>query len=255
MGGGVNNKEREKMSEMNPRAFMPELRFDPRNEHYPVSIESILAHSYVEDSKGELVRPGENLRGSVHLIQDPTYFKYKDPVHETAIYYHQYVWDTEAKVHALVYIFLYRVNPGYSTCGHTMGSYHTGDVEHVTVLYHETDGPQRVYFAAHGATQGKWVEWEDVEKTKDGHPVVYVSKGSHASYPRKGRYVRAMGFANDHCRGDGKRLHPNMVELVKAEGPWTRFYIGDTPGPARQPWWSRESETSVKGWQRWLGLW
>ncbi len=238
--------------EMNPRAFMPELRFDPRNQHYPVSIESIIAYSYVEDADGNLVPPSENLRGGVTLIQDPTYFQHKDTTRGTAIYYHRYDWDEELE--AIVYIFLYRVNPGYSTCGHTMGSYHTGDVEHVTVL-HGKDGPQRMYFAAHGSTQGRWVDWEDVEKTKDGHPIVYVSKGSHASYPRKGRYVRVFGFANDHCRGDGKRLHPNMVELVEAKGHWTRFYIGDTPGPARQAWWKRETEITVKAWQRWLALW
>ena len=66
---------------------------------------------------------------------------------------------------------------------------HEGDWEMITVELDKDMIPQRVGYSQHTKVPSIWkggevVPWEKVEE--NGHPVVYVAKGSHASYPTSG---------------------------------------------------------------------
>ncbi len=95
------------------------------------------------------------------------------------------------------------VNPRSQAWG-----YHRHDLEAVTVLFTQGGLPRHVFFFAHADRQGMWVPWAECERTADGALVVYVARGSHASYPRPGRYWRVLGFANDVCSSRGAMVRP-----------------------------------------------
>ena len=77
---------------------------------------------------------------------------------------------------ALEYWFLYLYNDFYDQ--------HEADWEGVTVFL-ENDAPLGATYSQH---QGrKWLAWSALP-TSGRHPVAFVAKGSHAEYPRPGRY-------------------------------------------------------------------
>jgi hypothetical protein len=116
----------------------------------------------------------------------------------------------------------------------TVGSYglgvHYSDVEHIEV-YLKSDGSfNYAYYAYHswGTDKGdekysKDLAWED------GHPVVYCSKGSHASYTKSGEQVykeifyqkgtgyKAYAKLKDNC-SKGKRWLSTNVRFLKFNG-------------------------------------
>lgn len=79
--------------------------------------------------------------------------------------------------------------------------YHPNDIEFISI-YSYAGEPNFVFFSAHSPGQGVWVPWSECE-TSNGNLVVYVARGSHASYPHSGTYFRAFGLANDMCSSKG----------------------------------------------------
>jgi len=74
---------------------------------------------------------------------------------------------------------------------------HEADLEHVTIeIDLETDKIIRIFFGAHGVHEGMWATPGQFE-VEGTHPVIYVAKGGHGNYPRKGTWVRIYGFGND----------------------------------------------------------
>lgn len=129
-------------------------------------------------------------------------------------------------------------NPGYGgALAKAMPSrkeafgWHEADVERLVLLYEEQENqgsqgsqgsqggrerpsPSWVFFGAHGNGQGLWLPYDQCEKADDGRLRVYVaSETSNALYPRKGRYWRAGGFANDVTRG-GVSWRPEAWDFV-----------------------------------------
>lgn len=93
---------------------------------------------------------------------------------------------------------------------------HKTDVEHMTIeIDKETKKLERLFLAAHGE-EGVWMDANHKHlKYEDGtHPVVYSAKGSHATYPREGVYVRIFGYVND-----------NTEKSVRWDPHVTRFYL------------------------------
>lgn len=122
----------------------------------------------------------------------------------------------------------YTQNPAIGCCYVSpstkwLGS-HQHDVEGITILFDDSDIPCHVYFHAHGIGQGNWRTWDACAKTSQGLLIVYVARGSHASYPMEGVYLRAFGFANDctsrHgiCKIYQDFLKFNASESVVIEG-------------------------------------
>ena len=131
---------------------------------------------------------------------------------------------------------------------------HEGDWEMVQLRIGADDVPDLAVFAQH-----RWAEvapWEEVEKL-EGHPetpVVYVARGSHASYFRPGYHETEAWYD----LADGKRETPKLtLEIVGDEEPgWIawRGSWGDTrprisgldqpspTGPCRHKQWDHPAE-------------
>ena len=112
---------------------------------------------------------------------------------------------------------------------------HEGDWEMVQLRMHD-DEPDVAVYAQH--TNGEKRPWTDVEQD-DGHPVVYVARGSHASYFEAGFHTTEAWYDI----ADGKRTSPELtLEILDDDGPgWARWpgRWGDTqprlPGGIQQP--------------------
>jgi len=117
---------------------------------------------------------------------------------------------------------------------------HYADIEHQTLeLEEDADTgeftPVRLYYAAHGNENGRWIPWADVEKTGDDpeRPVAYVAHGSHATYHKPGRWFRLFGAANDRTE-QGYVWRP-QVDIVYPHGH--EKYNAETMGWLR---WTRD---------------
>jgi hypothetical protein len=83
-----------------------------------------------------------------------------------------------------------------------------------------------VYFSRH-SDEGKW---ERYSTTSTGHPIVYVAKGSHASYPAARKYVRRGILPDDYTSEGGVRWEcwDYVVNVGNRQRPekgheWLRF--------------------------------
>jgi len=96
---------------------------------------------------------------------------------------------------------------------------HEGDWEHITVELDFATNVRRVYFAAHD-NEGAWYDTNEILWANDNgdlsstynrathtHPIVYVAKGSHASFPSSGVFIRQGGFANDYTTNNGPLIN------------------------------------------------
>lgn len=91
---------------------------------------------------------------------------------------------------------------------------HEADLEHVTLEIHTaTDTITRIFYGAHGAAEGMWVKQGEFQM-EGTHPVVYVARGGHGSYPRAGTWVRVFGFAND-VTNKGMRWTPEVRRIYR----------------------------------------
>jgi hypothetical protein len=112
---------------------------------------------------------------------------------------------------------------------------HEGDWEMVQLRMHG-DEPDVAVYAQHVNAEKR--AWSDVEQD-DGHPVVYVARGSHASYFEAGFHTTEAWYDI----ADGKRKSPELtLEILDGDGPgWARWRgrWGDTqprlPGGLQQP--------------------
>jgi len=109
---------------------------------------------------------------------------------------------------------------------------HEGDWELVEVELDDGSQPARVSVSQHG--YGKMRHWQDVD-VRDGHPVIYVGRGSHANYFEPGSHsVEASGLPvemfideADTCE-DGRLVHPQVQPLTGSDldmpgQRWLRF--------------------------------
>lgn len=109
-----------------------------------------------------------------------------------------------------------------------VGGNHEGDWEFVVVEHHD-GAPVSVGMSQHKA--GQRAEWATLEHV-DGHPVVYVAKGSHALYAIGGHHRTSVSV--DAADGRGDEATPGVEPL----GRWARWpgRFGDTRGNPRRPW-------------------
>jgi hypothetical protein len=112
---------------------------------------------------------------------------------------------------------------------------HEGDWEMVQFRMHDAE-PDVAVYAQH--TYGEQRPWKDVEK-EDGRPVVYVGRGSHASYFEAGFHTTEAWYD----LADGKRPAPELtLEILEDDAPGWALWPGrwgDTqprlPGGIQQP--------------------
>ncbi len=112
---------------------------------------------------------------------------------------------------------------------------HEGDWEMVQLRLHDGE-PDLAVYAQH--THAEKRPWHEV-KTLEGHPLVFVARGSHASYFEAGFHTTEAWYD----LADGKRKSPDLeLEILDGDGPgWARWTgrWGDTqprlPGGVHQP--------------------
>jgi Vacuolar protein sorting-associated protein 62 len=119
---------------------------------------------------------------------------------------------------------------------------HEGDWELVQVRLERRGQPWEVVYAQHGGSER--CAWGELER-RDGHPVVYAARGSHASYLRAGTRDRLWPDPNDEANGQGHVARPRLVRVSPSEPPWMRWpgHWGD----ARQRWWVPGEQDSPRG--------
>lgn len=99
---------------------------------------------------------------------------------------------------------------------------HLGDEEYVMIRTDGNNNPIGMYYSNHSG--GIWVPWADVPKNKDGRPIAYIARESHAMFPSTGVFPRALGFGNDKIDPVDKPLAYDLV--VIKDGVKTDTYLG-----------------------------
>jgi hypothetical protein len=105
---------------------------------------------------------------------------------------------------------------------------HLGDWEVVQVALDRSGRPVEATYAQH-----KWAE-----ACAYRGPDVFVSNGSHASYPRRGTTDRPWPDPNDEARGDGRVVRPRVEPFgawARWPGRWGTTEAGLVPGEAPSP--------------------
>lgn len=152
---------------------------------------------------------------------------------------------------------------------------HEGDWELVEVELNSDSQPVRVSASQHG--YGRMRNWQDVE-SRDGRPVIYVAKGSHANYFNPGDHFInidgvpiALALDSTMAADQGRMLSPQVVPISDASGgagaeAWLDFggqwgELSDNPGgnsPVGPKWsgnrWSRPFAWDGLTWDGFAGI-
>jgi hypothetical protein len=147
----------------------------------------------------------------------------------------------EGKPRFIQYWLFYYHNPFMGPLGT-----HEGDWEMVQVEVAEDGTPVAASYHQHDGARRR--DWADVPRVNDVTPIVYVAKGSHASYYEAGTQRRFLGFiANDHTSDDGDHVIPvpYLIDLeadrwVEWPGRWGDH--GSPEGPAGHGAWRKPEE-------------
>jgi hypothetical protein len=114
---------------------------------------------------------------------------------------------------------------------------HEGDWEMIQLRIGADGVPNAATYAQHDRAQA--FAWTDLDRRNaGGHPVpvVFVGRGSHASFARAGEHRPIWPLPPDYADGRGPRIRPRLEIIGNSGPPWARW-----PGV----WGS--SETSPRG--------
>jgi Vacuolar protein sorting-associated protein 62 len=104
---------------------------------------------------------------------------------------------------------------------------HEGDWEMIQLRLGADGVPDAATFAQHDT--GQALAWSEVElrNSPDGKvPVVYVGRGSHASFPTKGEHWPLLPLPQpDYADGKGPRIRP-ALDLISDSGPSWALWPG-----------------------------
>jgi len=132
---------------------------------------------------------------------------------------YQYDPDTNS----ITYFFFYSYNDG-PPGGIGEVQNHEGDWERITVQLDDNFQPTEVRYSAHEGSNTVR-SWSDAP-LEDGRPVVYVGKGSHASYPEPGTWETDLGGVHDFASDDGLRFDlAGQPALDVTTQPWYGSHV------------------------------
>lgn len=112
----------------------------------------------------------------------------------------------------ITYWFFYGYNDGVAKFNHE------GDWERISIRLSRSNRPTHIAYYQHNKYCVS--EWAKVEKYK-GHPIVYSAKGSHASYPNRGKHFTGIWW--DYTASGGKIWQTWRNLLVVRAQPWYGF--------------------------------
>jgi hypothetical protein len=119
---------------------------------------------------------------------------------------------------------------------------HEGDWELVQTGVDASGRPREVVYAQHSGAER--CAWAEVER-RNGRPVVYAARGSHASYLRGGVRDRMWPDPNDHADGQGRVVRPHVVSVSTRSPAWIRW--PGRWGGAEARWWVPAEQDSPRG--------
>jgi len=95
---------------------------------------------------------------------------------------------------------------------------HEGDWEMIQIQLGADERPVRVAYAQHHG--GQLAPWSAVQKAPSSAdtPLVYVARGSHASYLNAGEHFTGVWF--DHADGRGPKIDPALIMLGDGGPAW-----------------------------------
>ena len=165
--------------------------------------------------------------------------------------------------------------PGVQAADGLLGAgLHQGDWEMVQIgipadqLNHQDPDPDIAVLAAHDYAH--FIDWQEADRDQDGALRVYVGRGSHASYPKAGRWKAKkigpfrFGALGDVADAGGKRRRPTLEVIRVGEPSWVGWpgawgttkskpiVGGGSPrGPWRQGPWSDPDgfATDARAWK------
>lgn len=213
--------------------YAPILRFNWGEEYFPTTIYDMVDKSEIWDlneGKNLTIEQGINtsseLKGYLSSHPDSTvYFDLDDRYWgnwnstDCVVYTREY-YPNDPPYNDRIYLqywFFYIYNNWWND--------HEGDWEMITVELDKEKKPLRIGYSQHSGNEVEpWEEkmvktWQELMETnavKENHPLVYVSKGSHASYPDPGKTWQAVGW--DEHYGDGGEIKPYDYQLSNIEG-------------------------------------
>lgn len=119
---------------------------------------------------------------------------------------------------------------------------HAGDWEMVQYRLDPGGHPVEAVYAQHSGAER--CPWQTVRR-RGGRPLIYVSRGSHASYLRPGIRDRTWPDPNDEANGRGRVLGPRLVRITESSPRWMRW--PGRWGGARARWWVPPEQDSPFG--------
>lgn len=213
-------------------AHSPVLRFSTGERAFPSPVEYFLERSSLVDLAGTVVsvRPtAEDLEEAGPLLfldlEDGALESYERDRHGLAPTVYARVFENGGKI-ILQYWMFYVFNDGRL-------NFHEGDWEMVQVTLSGADArPESVELSQHHS--GHRISWSEVTEVVNGtHPVVMVSRGSHANYDIGARLL----VYGDTSDGEGEEWSNQDYSLVPigtgAEGMSRRGSA--TRGPGERP--------------------
>jgi hypothetical protein len=143
-----------------------------------------------------------------------------DPRYADRIYGHA-IRDAAGNTWLQYYFFYYYNDKSFFGIG-----LHEGDWEMIQLRLGADGVPDAATFAQHDT--GQALKWSEVElrNSPDGKvPVVYVGRGSHASFPTKGEHFPLPLPQPDYADGKGPRIRP-ALDVISDSGPSWALWPG-----------------------------
>lgn len=119
---------------------------------------------------------------------------------------------------------------------------HAGDWEVVQYQLDSRGHPVEAVYSQHSGAER--CSWQTVRR-REGRPLVYVARGSHASYLRPGTRDRMWPDPNDEANGRGRLVKPRLVRIDQRPPRWLGW--PGRWGGARARWWVPPEQDSPRG--------
>src|SRR6266545_6704405 len=185
--------------------YSPYLQYD--------SLESFRAHSGA-------TLPGSFLDEAWKRYIEDARRMHADPRYADRIYGHA-VRDAAGKIWLQYYFSYYYNDKSFFGIG-----LHEGDWEMIQLRLGADGLPDAATFAQHNTGQAlKWSEVELRNSPEGKVPVVYVGRGSHASFATKGEHFPLPLPQPDYADGKGPRIRP-ALDLISDAGPSWALWPG-----------------------------